>query len=413
MLLENITKVKEASKSLIALNEEEKNKFLFSLSQQILSQTEKIISANKIDLAKMTETNPLYDRLLLDEKRIQALTDDLVKVANLPNPIGEILQKNIMANGLVIQKIAVPLGVVAVIYESRPNVTMDVFSLCFKTGNACILKGGKEALHTNQMLVSIIQDFLIQNHINPDIIALFSLEREETKVLLKAQYLIDVCIPRGSKQLIDFVREEARIPVIETGAGVVHVYFDRSGDVQKGRAIIHNAKTRRVSVCNALDCLIIHHDRLRALAELVEPLIAHEVIIYADQAAYDSLQRVYPSSLLYLAKPNDFGQEFLAYKMAIKTVHSIESAVTEIARYTSGHSEAIVTEDEQVAAYFLKSIDAAVVYVNASTAFTDGGEFGMGAEIGISTQKLHARGPMGLQALTSYKWVVRGEGQVR
>ena len=366
------------------------------------------------DLENMEQSNPMFDRLLLNEGRLAAIAKDIEKIAVLPDPVGKYLETKVMDNGLIIEKMSVPLGVVAVIYESRPNVTIDVFSICFKSGNACILKGGKEASNSNAILVSTIKEALSLHNLDPNIVSLFVLDREQTEILLKANRLIDVCIPRGSKSLIDFVREKATIPVIETGAGVVHLYFDLYGNVTKARDIINNAKTRRVSVCNALDCLLIHKDRLSDLYSILEPLQNNNVELFADLDAYKTLQGYYPAGLLHLDENGEtYGKEFLSYKMSIKTVASIENAVKHMEFYSSNHSEAIITENETAAATFMQSVDVAVVYINASTAFTDGGEFGLGAEIGISTQKLHARGPMGLEALTSYKWIVRGNGHIR
>ncbi|AIL64586.1 Gamma-glutamyl phosphate reductase [Rickettsiales bacterium Ac37b] len=408
-----LTKVKQASSALFLLNDEQINNVLNELALVLLNNAVKIIAENKKDLASMDKGNPMYDRLFLDENRIRNIADSIKKVALLPTPIKHILQKKIMQNGLTINKISVPLGVIAVIYESRPNVTMDVFSLCFKSCNGCILKGGKEAYYSNVILVSIIKEVLVKNHINPNIIALFSLNRKETKNLIMANGLIDACIPRGSKNLIDFVRENATIPIIETGAGVVHLYFDLHGDITKGKNIINNSKTRRVSVCNALDCLLIHKDRLYDLYTIIEPLQSHNVELFVDKQAYQILKDNYPANLLSYNEQEIYGQEFLSYKMSIKTVTSLDEAIQHVTNYTSGHSEAIITEDNTASECFIQSIDAAVVYINASTAFTDGEQFGMGAEIGISTQKLHARGPMGLDSLTSYKWIVYGSGQIR
>ena len=369
--------------------------------------------ANQKDLQNLDKQSAFFDRLSLDEKRIEAIANDVESVTALPVPIGRILDTRIRPNGLSISKVSVPLGVVAVIYESRPNVTVDVFTLCFKSGNACILKGGKEANNSNRALVSIIHDVLSEHKIDTYAALLLEPTRENTEALLHANGLVDVCIPRGGKSLINFVRNNATIPVIETGAGVVHAYFDMDGDINKGRAIINNAKTRRVSVCNALDCLIIHKERIKDLHLLVQPLQQSNVEIFADEEAYKALYTNYPNHLLFQAAPEHYGQEFLSYKMAIKTVESTEQAIDHIMLYSSGHSEAIITENKQAADFFTQRIDAAVVYVNASTAFTDGGQFGMVAEIGISTQKLHARGPMGLDALTSYKWIVHGNGNTR
>ena len=405
--------VKETSHRLKLLTKIQRKEVLLNLAAHLRKASHKIIVENKKDLLLMEKEDPQYDRLLLSEERINAIADDVELIASLPDPLGSIIDEQLRPNGLRIQKVSVPLGVVAVIYESRPNVTIDVFSLCFKTGNACVLKGGKEAYHSNKYLVSLIHQSLQEHDISKSSVYLLPPEREATHQLLNATELVDVCIPRGSQSLIQFVREHAKIPVIETGAGIVHIYFDSSGDIEKGRLIINNAKTRRVSVCNALDTLVIDEKSLANLHFLVELLAAKNVEIYADDLSYKTLESVYPQPLLHQASPNDFGHEFLSYKMAIKTVSSVEDAVDHIMEYTSGHSEAIIAEAPLVVTYFLDHVDAAAVYVNASTAFTDGGQFGMGAEIGISTQKLHARCPMGLAALTSYKWLIFGDGQIR
>jgi glutamate-5-semialdehyde dehydrogenase len=374
--------------------------------------SEAIIFANGKDLAAMPKDDPRYDRLLLNQQRIAGIANDVEKVAGLPSPLGAVLLERRLPNGLQLKKISVPLGVVGVIYEARPNVTIDVFSLCFKAGNACVLKGGKEAQYSNAVLAELIRKALIANNVSPDAVHLMPPGREAAKFLLEAAGLVDVCIPRGSQQLIDWVRQNAKVPVIETGAGIVHTYFDKSGDLEKGKRIVYNAKTRRVSVCNALDTLLIHKDRLGDLAALAAPLAEKNVEIFADDASFAQLKS-YPKNLLRHAAPEDYGREFLSYKMSVKSVASLEEALAHIRQYSSLHSEAIIAEDAAAADAFTRRVDAAAVYVNASTAFTDGGEFGMGAEIGISTQKLHARGPMGLEALTSYKWVIRGDGQVR
>ena len=405
--------VKEASYHLMLLDQTKRADVLLNLASRLRKACAQIIEENKKDLAVMAKDDPMYDRLLLSEERIHAIAEDLERVASLHDPLGICLEERTRPNGLKIQKISVPLGVVAVIYESRPNVTIDVFALCFKSGNACVLKGGKEAHHSNRFLVSLIHQCLQELGLDTHSVYLLPPEREATTRLLSAMNWVDVCIPRGSHSLIQFVREHAKIPVIETGAGIVHTYFDASGDVEKGRLIINNAKTRRVSVCNALDTLIINEKSLPNLYYLVELLAQSNVELFADELSYKALNSLYPEKLLHQAKPHDFGHEFLSYKMAIKTVPSVKEAVTHVMHYTSGHSEAIIAENEEVINYFLAHVDAAAVYVNASTAFTDGGQFGMGAEIGISTQKLHARGPMGLEALTSYKWLIRGDGQIR
>lgn len=412
-ILNALQKVKIASHKLSLMDERQRNSVLQSVAHKLRKSHAEILAENAKDLACMPKESPLYDRLLLTPERLQASATDIESLISFPSLLGQKKEQKTMPNGLKIEKIIVPLGVVAVIYEARPNVTLDVFALCFKTGNACLLKGGKEASHSNTLLVKIIQDVLLAHNLDPDSVHLLSPDREATRLVLNAVDLVDVCIPRGSGSLIRFVRENAKIPVIETGAGIVHVYFDISGDLTKGRLIINNSKTRRVAVCNALDTLLIHEERLTDLAELVKPLVMNNVDLFADESSYNALLSNYPSESLHLARLEDFGNEFLSYKMSIKTVSSVEEAVRHIAQYTSGHSEAIVAEDEETISFFLARVDAAVVYVNASTAFTDGGQFGMGVEIGISTQKLHARGPMGLEALTSYKWLVRGEGHIR
>ncbi len=412
-ILECLKKTKNASYDLALLSEDKRNAILTSLAGALLKTCDKILNANAKDLANIDKNNPQYDRLLLTESRIKAISGDLKNVASLPSPISKNLENKVMPNGLKIEKISVPLGVIGIIYEARPNVTIDAFALCFKSGNAVVLKGGKEAYHSNLIFVDIIQNCLKEHDVDVNSVYLFPPSREETHILLQATGLVDVCIPRGSQSLIDFVRQNAKIPVIETGAGIVHTYFDASGDLKKGRDIINNAKTRRVSVCNALDCLLIHKERINDLYSLIEPLQNYNVEIFADAKSYEVLKANYNLELLHQAKVEDFGMEFLSYKLAIKVVDSIDEAIQHIINHTSSHSEAIITEDIKSANCFIEKVDAAVVYVNASTAFTDGGQFGMGAEIGISTQKLHARGPMGLEALTSYKWVVHGNGQVR
>lgn len=412
-ILSHLKQVKEAARNLNFIEENKRSAILKDLAINLRKHCSELIMENQKDLDLMDEGDPRYDRLLLTKERIHTIADDVESVADLPSPLGNILSEKKQTNGLIIQKISVPIGVVSVIYEARPNVTVDVFSLCFKTGNACVLKGGKEANQSNQYLVSVIQNVLKSHNLNPDIIYLLPSEREFTYTLLQATDLVDLCIPRGSQALINFVRKNAQIPVIETGAGIVHTYFDISGNLEKARLIVNNAKTRRVSVCNALDTLIIHQARLSDLPELVKLLSEKNVQIYGDELSFNTLKNNYPDSLLFQAKPENYGQEYLDYKLSIKTVSSLEEAIKHIQSFTSHHSEAIIAEDQTSIERFLKEVDAAVVYVNASTAFTDGGQFGLGAEIGISTQKIHARGPMGLDALTSYKWIVRGEGQIR
>ncbi|MDZ7607430.1 MAG: glutamate-5-semialdehyde dehydrogenase [Cyclobacteriaceae bacterium] len=361
----------------------------------------------------MPESDPKYDRLKLSEQRIADIAGDIRKVAGLPSPLGTILEQRSLNNGLELKKISVPLGVIGIIYEARPNVTFDVFALCLKSGNACILKGGSDAEYSNVAIVELIREVIREFGIDENVIALLPADRQATTELLNAVGFVDIIIPRGSQSLIDFVRNNAKVPVIETGAGIVHTYVDKSADLDKSCDIIFNAKTRRVSVCNALDCLIIHEDRLSDLFAMVNRLKETNVIIYADAVAYKILRDHYPDQLLEPAQEEHFGTEFLDYKMAVKTVGSLREALDHIAKYSSKHSEAIIAEDEVVIDQFLKSVDAAAVYANTSTAFTDGAQFGLGAEIGISTQKLHARGPMALREMTSYKWIIKGSGQVR
>ena len=406
-------KAQQASRTLASLANEKIDLVLNDLAAALVNKTDDIIAENAKDLAKMATDDPKYDRLKLTAERIAAIANDVINVAGLTTPLGEILSDRTLENKLQIKKIRVPLGVVGVIYEARPNVTVDVFSLCFKTGNVAVLKGGSDAEFSNIALAKIIHQVLEKNQINNDVLTLLPAERTATAALLTATGFVDVLIPRGSQSLINFVRANSKIPVIETGAGIVHTYFDESGDLQKGKAIILNAKTRRVSVCNALDCVLIHQNRLRDLAELLSPLAVKQVELYADDKSYQVLQITYPANLLNKALPEHFGTEFLSLKMAVKVVNNLQEALDHIANYSSKHSEAIVTEDANTIAKFLNQVDAAAVYANTSTAFTDGAQFGLGAEIGISTQKLHARGPMGLAELTSYKWVVIGNGHTR
>lgn len=412
-ILRLLTATRKASPTLAAVPEELRNAVLQNLAENLVSQTPHIIAANAEDLARMPKDDPRYDRLLLDAARIKGIANDVAKVATLPTPTGKVLEQRTLDNGLDLQRITVPLGVVGVIYESRPNVTVDVFALCFKAGNAAVLKGGKEADDSNRALISVIHDTLAAHGLPAALCCLLPAPRAATHVLLNAVGLVDICIPRGSQGLIEFVRDTAKIPVIETGAGIVHTYFDVSGDVDKGQKIIMNAKTRRVSVCNALDTLVMHQSRLGDLPVLLAGLPEKKVAVFADAESHKVLKGIYPDPLLHAASEEDFGREFLDYKMSVKTVPDMDAALAHIARYSSRHSEAIVAEDADAIETFLNSVDAAAVYANASTAFTDGGQFGMGAEIGISTQKLHARGPMALAALTSYKWVIRGNGQTR
>jgi glutamate-5-semialdehyde dehydrogenase len=389
------------------------NKVLEDVAAEAIAQTDHLLTENKKDLDRMDTNNPNYDRLKLTAARITDIAKDIINVSKLTNPLGRILLEDVRPNGLQISKITVPLGVVGVIYEARPNVTFDVFALCFKTGNICILKGGSDAAYSNQAIVSVIHKVLAKHHIDINAAVLLPKERDAAEALMQAVGYVDVIIPRGSQGLINSVRQNSKVPVIETGAGIVHTYFDESGDLQKGTDIIFNSKTRRVSVCNALDCLIIHSSRLGDLLTIADKLLEKDVMLYADEYSYAVLVGLYPPELLEIAQKEHFGTEFLSMAMSIKTVDSFEEALDHIATHSSKHSEAIVTEDTANMEIFLNRVDAAAVYVNSSTAFTDGAQFGLGAEIGISTQKLHARGPMGLQELTSYKWLIKGTGQIR
>lgn len=408
-----LKKALKAGKTLLEKDNKIIDQLLINLADETLSKTDYILAENRKDLDLMDRSDPKYDRLQLTAERIASIASDIRNVSRLPSPLGRVLSKSERPNGLVISKISVPFGVIGIIYEARPNVTFDVFSLCVKSGNACILKGGSDAIHSNKAIVRIIKDVLGKNDFSKDIISLLPAGREETAQLMNAHGYVDLIIPRGSSQLIDFVRKNSTIPVIETGAGVCHTFFDEHGDREKGRIIIHNAKTRRVSVCNALDCLIIHEQRLADLDYIVGLCAGSDVIIYADTKAFGALNGKYPSHLLKKASEDSFGTEFLAYKMSVKTVCSIDEALDHIERYGSKHSEAIISEDPVNQQKFLCLVDASSVYSNTSTAFTDGAEFGLGAEIGISTQKLHARGPMALEEMTTYKWIISGNGQTR
>ena len=417
-LKETFERVKKASKSLALLTDAQRNDILNAVADAIIAQQERILKANAQDLAKMEQSNPLYDRLQLTESRLEGIAGDMRNVATLPTPLGHITKQKTLPNGLRLCRVSVPFGVIGMIYEARPNVTFDVFSLCFKSGNACVLKGGKDADCSNREEVALIHEVLEQSGVSKEVVALLPATHEATGEMLNAVGYIDLCIPRGGRKLIDFVRDTARVPVIETGAGVVNTYFDKDGDLEMAKAIINNAKTRRVSVCNALDCLLIHESRLNDLPALMEPLLTHNpaVTLYADEKSYAALSsHLSPltSHLLNHATADSFGTEFMDYKLAIKTVGSLEEALDHIDENGSGHSEAIVTMDEAAARKFQAHVDAACVYWNAPTSFTDGAQFGLGAEIGISTQKLGPRGPMALEEICTYKWLIEGEGQTR
>ena len=402
-----------ASRALAAVPAATTDALLRALADALLARADFLLRANTQDLARLPAADPRHDRLRLTPARLAGLAQDLRAVAALPSPLGAVLSEKTLPNGLHLSKVRVPLGVVGIIYEARPNVTIDSLALCLKTGNACLLKGGSDAAASNAALLEVAGPVLLRHGLPLAAATLLPPTRAATEALLRAVGLVDVVIPRGSQGLINYVRENARVPVIETGAGVVHTYFDETGDLAQGTAIVHNAKTRRVSVCNALDCLLINEKRLPDLPALVAPLAEAQVQLLADAPALAALAGAYPPELLAVATDEHFGTEFLDYKLALRTVPDLAAALDHIARYGSRHSEAIISENQAHINTFLHSVDAAAVYANASTAFTDGGQFGLGAEIGISTQKLHARGPMGLEELTSYKWLVRGTGQVR
>ena len=385
-------RVKEVCKELLLLTDEQRSNILLRIAERAESSMEQLLFANSIDLQKLEKSNPLYDRLLLTPERITSIVADLRKVASLPSPLGLVSKERTLSNGLYLRRVSVPFGVIGVIFEARPNVCFDVFSICFKSGNACVLKGSHTAEESNRAIIALIHDVLRETGVPTDVLALLPPTHEATANLLAAVGYVDLCIPRGGKKLIEFVRDNARVPVIETGAGVVHAYFDKDGDIEKGRNIISNAKMRRVSVCNALDCLLVHRERVADIPSLLEPM-KDKVDIITDEAT--------------------MGTEWMDYKMSLKIVNSIDDAMAHIARYGSGHSECIITENEATAAHFQKMVDAACVYVNAPTSFTDGAQFGMGAEIGISTQKLGPRGPMALEEMTTYKWLINGDGQIR
>lgn len=402
---------KAATRKVAALSDAQRNEVLTAVADAILASVPELLAANAGDLARMDPSNPLYDRLKLTEERLEGIAADMRNVASLPSPLGRTLADRTLPNGLRLRKVSVPFGIIGIIYEARPNVTFDVFSLCFKSGNVSILKGGRDADNSNRAAVALIRRTLASRGIPEAAVSLLPATHEAASELLGAVGYVDLVIPRGGRRLIDFVRDNAKVPCIKTGAGVVNTYFDASGDLEKGIRIVTNAKTRRVSVCNALDCLIIHSSRLQDLPGLVSQM--HQVTLYADPRAYAALEGEYHADKLQKAGEDAFGTEYMDYKMAVKTVDSLDEALAHIDRFGSGHSESIVTEDDAAASRFLQEVDAACVYHNAPTSFTDGAQFGLGAEIGISTQKLGARGPMGLEEITSYKWIVTGNGQTR
>ncbi|KAF1083000.1 MAG: Gamma-glutamyl phosphate reductase [Candidatus Rifleibacterium amylolyticum] len=410
---EQLIRAREATRLMVRVDEDCNRRVLLDLADRAEKNIDRLLAANRLDLERMPTTDPRYDRLMLTTDRIKAIANDLRNVAAMHSPVGEVLEERTMPNGLHLKKIRVALGVVGVIYEARPNVTFDVFALCFRTGNISVLKGGQDAAHSNEAITALIHESLAAGGIAPDVVQLLPPQREAAAELMNAVGLVDVLIPRGSQGLIDSVRNGSKVPVIETGAGVCHTYFDTDGDLELGRKVVFNAKTRRVSVCNALECLIVNSSRLSELCDLVAPMADKSVVLEADERSYQALSGKYPGDLLSAASEKSFGREHLDYRLSIKTVDSLDEAMEHIARYGTRHSEAIITGNRQTSARFCKEVDAAAVYVNTSTAFTDGAQFGMGAEIGISTQKLHARGPMALPELTSYKWLIDSEGLTR
>ena len=412
-LFKILGKVKEASRKLNLIDDRIINQVLLEVAIEIRLKKADILKANKKDLSKISKDDPIYDRILLNEGRLDDIANSLNVIAKYDSPIGKIIEERKLKNGLNLKKVSVPFGVIGIIFEARPNVVVDVFALCFKSKNACVLKGGSSSENSNKAFIEIIQKVLKSSLGNDDMAVLLPNDREIVGKFLKANKYVDVIIPRGGKGLIDFVRENSSIPVIETGAGVVHTYVDEFGDTDKAAEIVFNAKISRPSVCNALDTLIIHQKKLKDLGEICKKMINKKVMIYADESSYKALVGKYPKNLLFKAKKEHFGMEFLSLKMSIKTVKNLEEAVNHINTFGSGHSEAIITENKSNATRFLNMVDAACVYVNASTRFTDGGVFGLGAEMGISTQKLHARGPMGIAEITSYKWEIWGDGQIR
>lgn len=407
-------RVKEASRTLALISDDRRNAVLRDVADAIDNNVTTLIEANAKDLSRMDKDNPMYDRLKLDEKRLAGIASDMRHVSTLPSPLGRTLKEKTLPNGLHLRRVSVPFGVIGMIYEARPNVTFDVFSLCFKSGNACVLKCGKDAEDSCKAGVKLIHGVLRKHGIDTSSVELMPATHEATAAMLSAVGYVDLCIPRGGKRLIDMVRSTAKVPVIETGAGVVHCYFDEYGDKEIGRRIIDNAKTRRPSVCNTLDTIIIHSSRLSDLPYLCSTLAEKKVILHADTRSYKALEGIYPQEqLVHIQSDDEYHTEWLSLQAAVKTADSIDDALKHIATYGSGHSESIVTEKHDNALKFQQMVDAACVYVNTPTSFTDGAQFGLGAEIGISTQKLGARGPMALEEITTYKWLIEGHGQIR
>lgn len=382
--------IKLASRHLASLSTEAINSLLVDMANAVERGTDAILAANAHDLERMDPADPKYDRLRLTTERISGIAADCRNVASLPSPLGRVLSHRTLPNGLDISRISVPFGVIGVIYEARPNVTLDVAALCLKAGSAVVLKGGSDAEESNKAICAVIHNVLFEHGLDPATVTLLPATREATAELLSAEGLVDLIIPRGSAGLIRYVRENSKVPVIETGAGVVHCYVDKDADMEMAKRIIHNAKCRRVSVCNALDCLLVHRDLEPRLSELLAPMEGQVQFHYGE-----------------------FGREWLSHDLSIRVVSGLDEALAHIRTYGSGHSESIVTANQDTADRFLRDVDAACVYHNAPTSFTDGAQFGLGAEIGISTQKLHARGPMALEEITTSKYIIKGNGQTR
>lgn len=410
-VLGNIKKTHTASGSLLSVRDIQLRKLLRSLADELNNSIPAILKANAKDLAKQSADNPRIDRLMLDEKRIRAIAASIRNIAKLPDPSGKILEKKTLHNGLKLEKIAVPLGVVGAIYESRPNVTFDIAALCLRSRNACVLKGSNEADHTNKAAVGLIKKVLRSYGMDADLVTLLPPDREVVEVMFTATKYLDVLIPRGSDGLIRYVRKHSLVPVIETGAGVCHIYVESKANLSRALEIVVNAKTSRPSVCNAVDTILVDKKIASGFLKKLAPLFAaKEVEIFAGKPE-TVLLKGYP--FLTPATTADYGREFLSLKCAIKVVDGIEEALNHIATYSTKHSESILSEDKKACEYFIRNVDSAVVYSNASTRFTDGEVFELGAEIGISTQKLHARGPFALEKLVTEKWIVRGSGQIR
>ena len=407
----------KAARKLARLSTEDKNAVLMNLVDLLRSDQEDVLEANRADYEEAESEGleeSLLDRLLLTSDRLNGTADEIQRVAELPDPIGEVIETSSLPNGLTTSRRRVPLGVVGSIYESRPNVTIDIFGLCLKSGNACILRGGKETIRSNTALVTVLRKALTKAGVTTDVVQFVdNPDRVLVDAMLKMDGYIDLLVPRGGASLVKFVAENATMPAVTGGIGVCHTYVDRSADLEMAAEIVHNAKVRRPSICNALDTLLIHSEvAINGLPIIAKALSASGVELRCDNRAL-SILGPHSSEVAIPANEDDWGREFLSLTAAVKVVDSFNDALEHIETYGSGHSEAIVTEDKSAATRFLDEVDAAAVYVNASTQFTDGGQFGLGAEVGISTQKFHARGPMGLKELTSYKWVVVGKGQVR